>query len=355
MTYFVGLDLGQASDYTALAVVERQEQPSDALFPLPPRYAVLHLRRWALGTPYTGIVADVATLLDRHPLPGCVLTVDATGVGRAVVDAFRVALADRSSRPQPPARLVPITITAGFHARPEAQGWHVPKRDLAGVLSVLLGERRFAIANLPERSALLKELRMFKVKVTAAGNETFEAWRERDHDDMVFAVALPTWYAERADRPAPTLRVFALRDLRGKSRQVEVAACSRADLARLELGDRRPVIIWLAGGQPEKVPDAPLLMLSFPDTDPAEGAAECMDKRHGKQLWRFLVQRQSTPADTVLVVGDGNRLARSVAKGIADTLRLGKVRAPSDGPLNPHVVETVRDSRGLVCGEFGGG
>jgi hypothetical protein len=26
--------------------------------------------------------------------------------------------------------------------------------------------------------------------VTAAANETFEAWRERDHDDLVLALAL---------------------------------------------------------------------------------------------------------------------------------------------------------------------
>ena len=42
-----------------------------------------------------------------------------------------------------------------------------------------------------------------RVKVTLAGNETFEAWRERDHDDLVLAVALalyvgnvqPVWFS----------------------------------------------------------------------------------------------------------------------------------------------------------------
>jgi hypothetical protein len=38
------------------------------------------------------------------------------------------------------------------------------------------------------------------VKVSAAGNEAFTGWRERDHDDLVLAVALACWLAEGAWR-----------------------------------------------------------------------------------------------------------------------------------------------------------
>jgi hypothetical protein len=34
------------------------------------------------------------------------------------------------------------------------------------------------------------------VKITPALNETFEAWRERDHDDLVLSVGLASWLAE---------------------------------------------------------------------------------------------------------------------------------------------------------------
>jgi hypothetical protein len=44
---------------------------------------------------------------------------------------------------------------------------------------------------------LLRELETFKVKVTESLNETFESWRERDHDDLVLALALAAWTAER--------------------------------------------------------------------------------------------------------------------------------------------------------------
>ena len=32
-----------------------------------------------------------------------------------------------------------------------------------------------------------------EVKVSAAGNEQYAAWREGTHDDLVFAVALACW------------------------------------------------------------------------------------------------------------------------------------------------------------------
>jgi hypothetical protein len=39
-------------------------------------------------------------------------------------------------------------------------------------------------------AALAKELEAFRVKVTASRNEVFESWRERDHDDLIIALAL---------------------------------------------------------------------------------------------------------------------------------------------------------------------
>jgi hypothetical protein len=48
---------------------------------------------------------------------------------------------------------------------------------------------------------LVTELRAFKVKITAAANETFESWRERDHDDLVLAVALACWLGQRIPVP----------------------------------------------------------------------------------------------------------------------------------------------------------
>jgi hypothetical protein len=66
---------------------------------------------------------------------------------------------------------------------------------------VLLQARRIKVPpSLPEAQTMLQELLNFRVKVTASANETFEAWRERDHDDLVLPVATATWVGERTLR-----------------------------------------------------------------------------------------------------------------------------------------------------------
>jgi hypothetical protein len=44
-------------------------------------------------------------------------------------------------------------------------------------------------------------MHIFRIKVTASANETFEAWRERDHDDLVLAAAIAVWCAENIRWP----------------------------------------------------------------------------------------------------------------------------------------------------------
>jgi hypothetical protein len=126
-----------------------------------------------------------------------VLLVDATGVGRPVAEIVRQAKL-------PVKKLVPITITAGHQVKDAIAGggWNVPKKDLVGAVKATLERGRLLIApGAPEAKTLTKELKTFRAKVSAAtGNETLEAWRERDHDDLVLAVAMVTWYGERAQR-----------------------------------------------------------------------------------------------------------------------------------------------------------
>jgi hypothetical protein len=188
--YYLGVDLGQASDYSALAVNE-VTVVDGAL-----HHAVRHLHRWPLGTPYPVVCADVAELVKRPPLAWPTVAVDETGVGRAVLDIFRAG--DIAGD------VTPILITGG-HAVTYEGGWHVAKIELVGTLQKLLGQERLKIAaGLAEAETLRKELLAFKCKVTVAGNESFEAWRERDHDDLVLAVALSCWLGERQGVPMPT-------------------------------------------------------------------------------------------------------------------------------------------------------
>jgi hypothetical protein len=185
--FFVGLDLGQSQDYTALAILERPQ-----LYPgsRPAVYSLRHLQRFERGTSYPAIVKGVRAILARPPLAAAAvyLAVDATGVGRPICDLIR---------PVFPA-MAAITITGGRDVTQDWDGFCVPKRDLVGVLQVLLQGRRLKIAKgLPEAENLAHELGSFKVKVNVhSGNETFESWREKDHDDLVLAVALAAWLGE---------------------------------------------------------------------------------------------------------------------------------------------------------------
>jgi hypothetical protein len=118
-----------------------------------------------------------------------VLAVDGTGVGRAVVDLFR--------RQGP---IVPVTITWSGPVQQDGCGFfRVPKRELAGTLQLLFQTGRLSVPKgLPLRDTLVKELLAFRVKVKPeTGNESFEALRERDHDDLVLATALAAWVGEK--------------------------------------------------------------------------------------------------------------------------------------------------------------
>src|SRR5262245_22922143 len=245
--YITGLDLGQVSDPTALAVLERSQaddpedvarletrraraerarqhraagggladlatqermtlaalceelrraqaepnaRPRQAWF-----YRARHLERFPLGTPYPAVGERLVELFSTAPLAGSTLVVDRTRVGRAVYDQLRKLPIQ--------ARIVPVTITAGHHAAPDGPGWTVPKKDLVAALQVLLQcrpQRILVAKGLPEAQTLVKELHTFRVKITKAANETYEAWREGDHDDLVLAVACAAWVGEKARR-----------------------------------------------------------------------------------------------------------------------------------------------------------
>jgi hypothetical protein len=188
--YFVGLDLGQASDYSALAVLEVEGFRLDAIL------RVRHLLRWKLGTSYPQICEETHALLQREPLQAAPLIVDATGVGRPVVDLFRPRLGW--------GRLNAALITAGNAETKSViervPYWSVPKRILVTSVQVPLQTRKLKIApDLPDASVLTRELQNFQVKINDSGHDTYGAWRAGTHDDLVFSVSLACWAANHRD------------------------------------------------------------------------------------------------------------------------------------------------------------
>jgi len=51
---------------------------------------------------------------------------------------------------------------------------------------------------LPEAATLVRELETFRMRVDpATAHDSYAAWREHDHDDVLLAVALACWWGER--------------------------------------------------------------------------------------------------------------------------------------------------------------
>lgn len=202
--FAVGIDIGQAHDPTAIAIVSRLTTTTanpqfKSVNPEPnARYEVQHLERLRLGMPYPQQVDHLEAMLCRRPLNRLAprVLVDYTGVGRPVFDMFAGRHALRSAQG--------VVITGGRDTTRHGAGWSVPKGELVSKLQALLhaGELRIA-AGLPDAPVLLRELQDFRVRFTEAGNATFNA-REGAHDDLVLALALAVF---GLSRPEPALEI----------------------------------------------------------------------------------------------------------------------------------------------------
>jgi hypothetical protein len=192
--FYVGLDLGQSNDFTAIAVVEDTGEGDLHL---------RHLERYALGTPYPEQADRVERLMRRPELVATwtdpweptlkralpVLVVDATGVGKAVVDLLK----ERNLR------FEAVTITGGNSMGVSRGGVSVPKRDLVAALEVPFHSGDLKVAEgLADWPALKQELLSFRRKINLkTAHDSYEHWRSSDHDDLVLACALACWKCRR--------------------------------------------------------------------------------------------------------------------------------------------------------------
>lgn len=196
--FLAALDVGQLHDPTALAIAEREMIVYAGK--LEPRFLVRFLQRVPLRTPYPKMVPMVRGILHRL-IPGPYsFVIDATGVGRPIVDLFREVPAEVLLQvgTQPPAsyRPIAVTLTRGETATHERwDEWHVPKRDIVLGLQVAAQQDRVWVApSLPEAATFAKEVQNFQWKVSKSGQDQYGAWREGQHDDLLFAVALIVWW-----------------------------------------------------------------------------------------------------------------------------------------------------------------
>jgi hypothetical protein len=204
--------LGQAADYSALAIVEEPVwslperrfvsastlsqdvidayawQRWQAQRPTKPPLWLRTLHRFPKGTPYPVIVDDVIRRLGggAKGRDDALLAIDGTGVGAAVVDMFRFS--------NLPCEFASVIITGGT----KAEGNHIPKRDLIGAVQVVLQTDRLQVAKESEHTATWqKEMQGYAIKLTSTGHDTYNARADSIHDDLVLAVALAVYYRGR--------------------------------------------------------------------------------------------------------------------------------------------------------------
>lgn len=221
----IGADIGQRVDPTAIVVCEavrRQRVPAGP-WELPPRagyvgsaeirrapaqyetvFTARHLERLPLGTQYPDVaerVAEVVRNIHKRYPSGRVrlrLTVDATGVGRPLVDLLRVALLG-----------VPVTLIAATFVHGDRLDGHSSSREvkvgkayLVSRLQALIQTDRLHLpAQHAEAQVMARELADYEIKVDLNANDTYGAFRVGSHDDLVTALGL----AVLTDATAPTI------------------------------------------------------------------------------------------------------------------------------------------------------
>jgi hypothetical protein len=232
--YCVGVDLGQANDPTAIAVLEKTiappetamfspvgASPSNRLVEGSIVYDLVYLKRPKLGTPYDTIAKRVADLVCELEPQGAfgelgqvTLSVDGTGVGRAVVDLldaeFKRRARSSSAIPRVDFRRVSVTGSQTTLKRPTRTDgyWSVPKKDLVFPAVAAFQQGKIRIGKVKDRDALVNELKNYRRTTNiATGNMAFEPWRESDHDDLLFSVCLALW-GWQTRRGHTTLRVI---------------------------------------------------------------------------------------------------------------------------------------------------
>lgn len=196
----LGVDLGQANDYTALALFEMTPHSLDEYVDKVDKNGELYrekklelqmnlryLQRPNLMTDYVKITEIVEGIYRSAPSITDIV-VDATGVGRPIVDM----LLKRG------VKVIPVTITGGLDEGTNDLGFTVPKRGIVSNLARYIHEDRIRVARgLPLWEVLRQELLTFKAQRLGTAVKFEADWRSTEHDDLVLAAALAIWWGDR--------------------------------------------------------------------------------------------------------------------------------------------------------------
>ncbi len=210
--YYFGVDLGKAADYSAICILKRTQflnpnyagSPPVGFVPGPANirklkddvFHVVAWERYDLHEDYADVRADVNRRIGsvvQNSGSEVVLAIDRTGVGVAEEEYYR------NDNPHK-AFLAPIHFSPGSKANTDGTVIHVPRDHMVHLAVAWAQEGKIKLSkrlvDTPEARIFESELRSFVGKQKPrTGNVSYEAWREREHDDLVFALAMACWCA----------------------------------------------------------------------------------------------------------------------------------------------------------------
>lgn len=194
--YIVGVDLGRDTDPTAIVVGEDEGVPvgitkQDGGGGFLEEKAinrflrVVYIEQIPLKTNYIDIARRLAAITNHSLLAmRAEMYIDATGVGRAVMDILR----------NEQIKATGITITSGATESVIGDRLAVPKVAIIDSAISLLHQGRISFAGgLDFADVMAMQLQQFKMKRRDNGGVSYENSTDAVHDDLVIALGLVSW------------------------------------------------------------------------------------------------------------------------------------------------------------------
>ncbi len=210
---YVGVDLGQRQDYTAITVIDAYpvrrvlRRGGGKRIQTTLLYQVRRIDRYR-EVPFPDIVERIVDItMSRGEATGkdVNLCVDVVGMGMPVRDYILKSFKDRNDAADGKGvGLIPgwIYTTSGGNVT-EANGQvNTPRKLLVSSTDLAMQDGRVEVARMRQRDDLYSEMRTLTLKQNAqTGHETYEHYRESDKDDIITSVMLCVFAAEHYRLP----------------------------------------------------------------------------------------------------------------------------------------------------------
>jgi hypothetical protein len=223
----VGIDVGKIQDPTAVSVAEVIQQHTgkyryitpepahfndqgewipakDAESVMKSHYYIRHIQRLHLGTSYPDVALHITNMLCKPMFANREVRVfvDVTGVGQAIYDDIKKEMELSKAKH---IQIKPISFVHG-EAYNRSKGT-LGKAFLVSRLQSLFQGARVHAPDTPEVKATVEELRVYEIKVSDEGKDTYGA-KIGKHDDLATALGLSVLEDPFAERVSYSNRVY---------------------------------------------------------------------------------------------------------------------------------------------------